>query len=127
MKNEMEISRYHLTTKETLASPLFVVSAKRPSPGRTLRYRNKCKNLEHQTKQNFESRDNRSARPQSRERERSKVSAAEHRKFYGGDNHVTLRHARKLGRNRKLATLDPGNTTACRSEPLRSVNKTVHK
>jgi hypothetical protein len=80
MKNEIEMSRYHLT-KEILASPQFVNSAKRPSPGRTLRYRNICKNLEQETKQNFESRDNRSARTQSRERERRKVSAAEHRKF----------------------------------------------
>jgi hypothetical protein len=30
-------------TKETLASPLSVVSAKRPFPGRTLRYRNTAK------------------------------------------------------------------------------------
>jgi hypothetical protein len=79
-KNEVEISRYYLT-KETLASPQFVDSAKRPSPGRTLRYRNICKNLEQETKQNFESRANRSARMQSREKGRRKVSATEHRKF----------------------------------------------
>jgi hypothetical protein len=79
-EKEVEISRYHLT-KETLASPQFVDSAKRPSPGRTLRYRNIRKNLEQETKQNFESRANRSARMQSRERGRRKVSATEHRKF----------------------------------------------
>jgi hypothetical protein len=86
MKNEVEISRYHLT-KETLASPLFVDSAKRPSPGRTLHYRNICKNLEQQTKQNFESRGNRSARAQKENGARSVQLSTGN--FWGGDNHVT--------------------------------------